>query len=359
MDKSIHSLVLFIDFSKAFDTIPHPLLLSSLENIGIRGNTLNLFKNYILNRTFRVKIDDQYSVLKDISYGVPQGSKLGPLLFIIFTNSFLNAIKVGKVYAYADDTAIVISHRCIDSANQILQEELDRIGRWCHDNGLILNANKTKILHIRPKHVPQTTATFHYRDPCPINNVGQKVKIDVVKDIKYLGVFVEEFLTWQKQTEHIESKLRQVSYILKNLSYLRNKDILKNVYFALGEAHIRYGITAWGSSKRCVQLQKCQNRVINLLRKSHVESSFLTIEKIYKTSIFNEFSDMPHVKVILSHGHETRGSVNGFLRIGKARNRFGQYTLPNIIPRICNELPQQIKEERDLKKKKKISSRVL
>ena len=156
MSKNVHSLVLFIDFSKAFDTIPHKKLLEALENIGIRGMCLDLFKNYLSCRSFVVKIGEELSDCKSIQYGVPQGSKLGPILYLIFANNLLKNIDCTNVFAYADDTALIVSNYNVKIAASNMQKNVDIIGRWCHDNGLMINISKTKLMHIRPKHLSST-----------------------------------------------------------------------------------------------------------------------------------------------------------------------------------------------------------
>ena len=117
LSKNKHSLILFLDFSKAFDTISHAKLIDALENIGVRGNCLELFKNYLQCRSFVVKIKQETSQKMDVMSEVPQGSKLGPILFLIFSNNLLKTIESSNVFAYADDTAIIVSHRDINETS--------------------------------------------------------------------------------------------------------------------------------------------------------------------------------------------------------------------------------------------------
>ena len=142
LSKNLHNIVMFIDFSKAFDTIPHEKLLKCLENNGLRGKCLNILKDYLQNRSFIVKVGNICSEEKKIHYGVPQGSKLGPILFLIYANDMLKQLKNPNVFAYADDTAVVNSSISLHSAIYKCQQDLDIISKWCHDNGLYINSKK-------------------------------------------------------------------------------------------------------------------------------------------------------------------------------------------------------------------------
>lgn len=295
-------LALFIDFSKAFDTLSHEKLIETLERTGIRGECLEWMKNYLQCRNFRVKIENSQSSNTDITHGVPQGSKLGPLLYIIYANEMLNQLKESAVFAYADDTAIVVSHECIHTAETTMQKELNTITRWCHDNGLIINANKTKIMHIRPRHIQHTDVTliFHNTDclhntftnnNIPINDKCS-TKIELVTTYKYLGVHLDENFKWKIHIDKLQKKLRQSMFALYNLSKCSPHNVLKQAYFSLAESYLRHGITAWGTASHCRTLQLTQNRILKLLQKNqkYTKNKLQSnIENIH-TRTFNHFA---------------------------------------------------------------------
>ena len=137
--------MLFVDFSKAFDTLTHNKLLQMLERIGVRESTLNW--------TYRVRICDKNSEEVSIDCRVPQGSKLGPILYLIYANEMINALQRNTTFAYADDTAIVVSDRNIEYATEIMQKQLNIAAKLCDDNGLTINATKTKVMPIKPPHL--------------------------------------------------------------------------------------------------------------------------------------------------------------------------------------------------------------
>ena len=160
---------MFIDFSKAFDTLPHKKILNILSDIGIRGKTLDLFENYFENRHFCVNMRDTISESQKVKFGVPQGSKLGPLLSILYCNNMLKNIGSENVFAYADDTAVLVADKDLLNCEKKMQEELNKISKWCHDYGIVINAEKTKIMHIRPRHMQSNRLYVVYRNFCKKN----------------------------------------------------------------------------------------------------------------------------------------------------------------------------------------------
>lgn len=345
LSRGIHSLVLFLDFSKAFDTLPHDKLLDALEKCGIRGSCLELFKSYLSNRLFRVKIGDSLSEPKEVRCGVPQGSKLGPLLFIIYSNRFLKIIDRHKVFAYADDTAIVVSHVNFEVAVVEMQNQLNEISKWCHDNGLTINAKKTKLMYVRSPHQRSRSCQqpkIYYTNFCPKVRHNCREIVELVSQYKYLGVIVDENLKWNVHIQHVQKKLRQTSYFLRHLSYCAPRDLLASFYFALGESHIRYGIAAWGSSTHCRSLQLSQNRLLKILKNARVTPNFLNVANLHRNVMVLQYYDHRQYRRKIDHNYKTRKKTEGRYKVGCFYNVFGKNTLECIIPRILNELPVEL-----------------
>lgn len=292
LGKHQHCLVLFIDFSKAFDTLSHSNLLNKLERTGVRGNCLEWFRNYLNSRTYKVKICQTLSDETNIDNGVPQGSKLGPILYLIYSNEMLNMLKDCTTFAYADDTAVIVSDKNINIAYETMQKQLNRITKWCHDNGLVINASKTKIMHIKPPHLTngERNIIFHnnqclhnssnpgYRDACTTT-------IELVKSYKYLGVFVDENFKWLTHVQYLSKKLRKAAYSLYHLSNCSTYDVLKQAYFSLAESYIRHGITAWGNSTYCRSLQQTQNQILKILLKNKLHhNNIFQIASVYENT---------------------------------------------------------------------------
>lgn len=281
LSQHMHCLVLYIDFSKAFDTLSHSKLIQMLERVGIRGNTLNWFKNYLECRTYQVKINNNFSDEISSEYGVPQGSKLGPILYIIYANDMINALQASTTFAYADDTAIIVADKNMCNATRTLQNQFDIATKWCHDNGLLINATKTKVMHIKPPHLNNTSIQIKFHDRECLHNKNStndtcNTYIEVVNSYKYLGVYIDSSFKWNLHVENIQKKLRKSAYALYHLSNCATYNVLRQAYFSLSESYIRHGITAWGSATYCRTLQNTQNQLLKILWKNQRLSSETT-----------------------------------------------------------------------------------
>ncbi|XP_075150930.1 uncharacterized protein LOC142225039 [Haematobia irritans] len=394
LDQRAHCIALFIDFSKAFDSLSHGKLLSTLERNGIRGQCLQWFKNYLECRSFRVQIDDNVSKQIPIKYGVPQGSKLGPVLYLIYANELLNILKNSKAFAYADDTAVIVSHPNLEDAQIIMQTELNNIARWCHDNGLIINADKTKLLHIRLPSLSNTSIKlkFHstqclhsYRNSA--DNDSCETFIEVVDEIKYLGVVVDKYFNWKSHIQELNKKLRKALYILYHLNNSAPLAVTKQAYFALVESQLRHGITSFGSSSHCKILQLTQNRLLKMLMKNRTndhniitnnnddisqqitnprqnvtifaqQHSILSVSNLYKNTILNEFHGDSILKPI-SHIHNTRRRVEGRFYVPQHNNKYGKRSLNVQLPMIFNSMPLEALNSGNRHKRKKLIKRQL
>ena len=143
-DKDLYTLGVFIDLSKAFDTVNHNILVSKLNHYGIKNNNLKWLSDYLSNRKQCVTIDDELSNLEKINCGVPQGSILGPLLFLIYINDIYNATDYLRAILFADDTNLFYSHKDVNILYNICNQELSGINEWFKANKLSLNVTKTK-----------------------------------------------------------------------------------------------------------------------------------------------------------------------------------------------------------------------
>lgn len=401
LGKNMNCLALFIDFSKAFDTLSHEKLINILERSGIRGQCIQWFKSYLSCRTYRVKIETVVSKDASTTHGVPQGSKLGPILYIIYANDLLNVLKKSNTFAYADDTAIVVSHESIDMAMQIMQNELNALTRWCHDRGLIINATKTKLMHIRPRHIPitNTKLTFHNTECIHRNSMSAIIttdtcstQIELVDTYKYLGVHLDEHFKWKTHTNVLHTKLRKSAFALYHLSNCAPYNVLRQAYFSLSESYLRHGITAWGTATYCKSLQRAQDRILKLLYKSQhktqknpytnntqsnkntnnvnkqllsnstelcKELKIMSIENIYKTTIINEFCNNTNLLQHLNHEQNTRRRTQGRFHIPSFRNNYGKNSLVVTLPTTLNQLPTNILRIRNKTNRKNILKKLL
>ena len=204
MDKDQVSGLVFIDYKKAFDLIDHDILLSKLETYGVAPKELLLFKDYLKGRRQSVVIDGVQSEYRLITHGVPQGSVLGPLLFIIFVNDLPHAVSRSIVDIYADDTTLSTSAQVFDlpAIQQRLQDDINKIADWTSENRMVLNATKTKSLLVTGKRLEKKALDKDLKISC------NGTEIEQVTSQKLLGVKLDSHLSF---TEHIDGVCKKVS----------------------------------------------------------------------------------------------------------------------------------------------------
>ena len=161
-------------------------------------------------------------------------------------------------------------------------------------------------------------------------------------------------MRWNTHINHLKNKLRKTIYILKHLSYCSNKEVLQSVYYALGESHIRFGITAWGTSGRFTEIQKTQNRLLKILKNAKVNIQPLSIEKIFKLNMIENFYEEQLFRNPIDHCHMTRSKTGGKLKEERFHNTYGKYSLPSCIPKLLNELPYDLLHVENKIKRKRL-----
>ena len=246
--------LLYFDFSKAFDTVPHHRLLSKLENMGIKGNVLDVIKDFITNRTMRVCVEGEKSEIKYVMSGVPQGSVLGPLLFILYINDLPDNIK-SKIKLFADDLKLIANA----SNYNTIASDLKELEVWESMWILQFNPSKCKVMHIDVNDNPH----FDYY----IN--GVVLEADVQE--KDLGVVTHNSLLWNEQIKASISKANQmICWITRNL-IIREKTVMLAIYKALIRPHLEYCVQLWnpvaahGSWGIVLELESVQRRFTRLI----------------------------------------------------------------------------------------------
>ena len=219
MDRKEHFLGLFIDLSKAFDTVNNSILMYKLEYYSIRGVALNLLKSYLRNRTQYVEFNHKTSEILNISCGVPQGSILGPLLFLLYVNDLPNISQSLCFLMYADDTNIFMSNKCIKQLQTDMNYNIKKLVTWMNVNRLSLNVSKTHCMLFSKK--------YKLRD-LDVKITGTNV--ECVKQTKFLGVMLDEKLTWKAHVDNVVNKMAKLAGLFNKLRF-KNKE--RNIYHTL------------------------------------------------------------------------------------------------------------------------------
>ena len=356
MDKKLMTCGIFIDLSKAFDTVNHHILLAKLENYGIRGKTLDLLKSYLTDRKQYVHIENCKSQIRSVTCGVPQGSVLGPLLFLLFINDLPTCCPLGKVRIFADDTTIFFHSDNIEDIILTTRNIMTQLTSWFNANKLTLNADKSSFTIFRSgrKIIPNI--------PDHVEFLGKK--LIRTTHIKSLGIILEENLNWSLHINEICNKLKRLFHIFYNIRNFFSKDNIKTIYYTMIYSRIKYGISLYGQAgtsklKRIQTLQNCLLKVLtrNTYRfstnKLHNSLDLLKVEDIavqeVVTFVHNYFSNsLPPVFAgyfaTLASQHE-RNTRNGskLLRIDDHDTDIAASSTKILGAKLWNKLDKSLK----------------
>ena len=355
LDQGKIAIGVFIDLQKAFDTVNHSILLKKLHNYGIRGKMLDWFRSYLSNRQQFVSILGFDSKKMEIKHGVPQGSVLGPLLFLIYINDLHRSIKSSLTSHFADDTNLLTisettrptrkhpNRKPIHLLQSRVNRDLKGLNAWLTANKISLNAAKTELVIFRKPSVK-----------CPSTNIkinGQKISPS--SSIKYLGIYLDEFLNGSAHCDQLHTKLlRANGMIAKSRHYLHNnQQHLLTIYHSIFSSHMIYGCQVWGQtdSKYFKKIQTLQNNALRLITfaesfRDHVSHlykdlnilklrDFVTLQNLllvhdyFNNNLPESFSGFFTLSREI-HTHRTRGAMRGQLYVPNTESvRFGRKSI--------------------------------
>ena len=258
LESGDYVLGLFLDFSKAFDTVNHEILLKKLEFYGIRGIALKWFRSYLHDRVQYVEYNETASSKGNITCGVPQGSILGPLLFLLYVNDLSKASTLVFSILFADDTNMFLTGKDPNILVKTMSQEMNHVVDWLKLNKLSLNLSKTHFIIFRRK-----GAKVCLTEDLTID----KVNINMVDSTKFLGVFMDQNLTFHKHIHYIKGKIARGIGILYKCRPILNENTLKMLYNAIIYPYFTYCVEVWGStySKYIDPLLKIQKRAIRTI----------------------------------------------------------------------------------------------
>lgn len=361
IDNNETPISIFIDLSKAFDTLDHSILLRKLEHFGIRGIALKLFKDYLTNRSQQVSYKNALSTSLIIKCGVPQGSILGPLLFLIYINDLHRSSNILKFILFADDTTILYSNKSLDKSFDTLNKEINKVNEWMKVNKLSLNIAKTNYIIFRKK-INQTNMHQIFIDNSTINQVSSTT---------FLGVMINSELNWKDHISILAKKVARATGVIGRLKYKLSKKTLMLLYDTLILSQITYCNVIWAStykttlekihvlqkkSLRLVQRKKKHSFNLNNANMSvFVSANRLSVYDINKLQIakfiYQALSKQSPScfwtmfdPVVSVHSYNTRSDNNNNLFLKHAKTNIRKFSISVRGPTIWNAIPLPLRE---------------
>ena len=260
----MHTLAIFLDLSKAFDSLEHDVLLRKLYKYGIRGVAHSWFNSYLNGRQMRVKCNvassgkTEYSSYREVAYGTPQGSCLGPLIFLIFTNDLHRHLVYSSSILFADDSTLYKTHRNLVYLKWCLEDDLNTLSEWFAANKLTLNLDKTVCMLFQKNNMKDEIIL-------KVNDMTIRNQTET----KFLGMWLDQSLNWHSHVQKLTLKIKRNKYLLNNGKHLMDLNTKRLVYYSHIASHLQYGMLLWGNNagkEQLNKLQKLQTKCLELIQ---------------------------------------------------------------------------------------------
>lgn len=329
-DNKLMAAVSMCDLSKAFDTVPTNALLNKLHFYGVRGVPNQLLESYLQGRTQMVKWKNFESSEQYVKWGVPQGSILGPILFIIYLDDLHDNVISDGGLSYADDTSFLTIGCTEAEVEQKSNNTLKQSADWFGSNGLKLNADKTQQLLF--------TTSLQNK----------------IKSIDFLGIKIDTRLTWHDHIHHLSKKLSSALFCIRTIRKISTYQAARMTYFAYFHSLLSYGILLWGLSSETEILLKLQKRALRILanleprdscREVFKEHNILTLPSTYILTcskyIYENKCDNKFAPNGSCHSYSTR--ARNIIKIPYHRLKTTQHNSSYMAVKIYNHIPQYVK----------------
>ena len=256
-DENKLTIGVFLDLSRAFDCVKHATLIKKLKYYGIDGIALKWFTDYLNNRSQVVKYNNIYSDCLPVNAGVPQGSILGPILFLLYMNDIHNAAPNVNKLLFADDTLTFDQDVCYFELVKRINTNLEYLRKWFIANSLSINILKTETIVFSRKIV-------YYPLPPIIFNCKA---IPFSHNVKFLGIYLDPKLSWKIHISHVKNKISSVCGVLNHIRGKISLKIAKMIYYAVAYSHFTYGNAIWSSASisNLTPLVLIQKRIIRII----------------------------------------------------------------------------------------------
>lgn len=356
LDENSYAIGLFFDCSKAFDLIQHKYLLETLSSVGIRGTALRLMESYLTNRKQAVAIrmankvnlvQEVCSDVLSVGYGVGQGSKLGPLLFVLEVNDAAERVRKGLMTQFVDDTSNVFSGKVMTEVINDANAGAAELFHWAKSKCIKMNDRKTIGVHFSV--APGGTQY----SPLVKTSGGS---IHFKSSVKFLGLHISSDLRWQHHIDYLAGRLCSTIFLLKKLQLIMNEEILRMIYFGKFQSSVYYAIMFWGNSsdaKRILLLQKKAVRAMYRLKprdscRPYFKSKrILTIPALYVYCISCFFYNRKKSFATFDHHYDTRNKHNFIYP--KPNHSFFTSSYQFMGLKISNSLPSEVLNATSLK----------